>query len=65
MAKLVIASLAASAAVGAWIAENAAIHAAGYSGFGGAGWITAIVIPLGAAGWVWDKLTALGDRTSA
>lgn len=38
----------------AWFLENAAIHAMGYSGFAGAGWITAIVIPVGAAGWAWD-----------
>jgi len=48
--------LAIGAAVAAWFGENAAIHAMGYSGFGGAGWITAIMIPLGAAGGVWDKL---------
>jgi len=52
--------LALIAAVVAWFAENAAIHAAGYSGFAGAGWITAIVIPLGAGAWVYDKITELG-----
>jgi hypothetical protein len=51
--------LAAVAAVAAWIAENAAIHAMGYSGFGGAGWITAIVIPLGAGAWVYETVTEL------
>lgn len=54
--KMIAAGCAIGAAVAAWFGENAAIHAAGYSGFGGAGWITAIMVPLGAAGWVWDKL---------
>ncbi len=54
--KVIAAVCAIGAAVGAWFGENALIHAAGYSGFGGAGWITAIMVPLGAAAWVWDKL---------
>ena len=57
MSGVVIALLAVAAAVAAWFAEHAAIHAAGYTGFGGAGWITAVVIPLGAAAWVRDKLS--------
>jgi hypothetical protein len=50
------------AGVVAWFGENAAIHAMGYSGFGGAGWITAIVIPLGAASWAWGKCQELSER---
>jgi hypothetical protein len=53
---IVVGLLAIGAAVAAWFGENAAIHAMGYSGFGGPGWITAIMIPLGAAAGVWDKL---------
>ena len=34
------------AGVVGWYAENAVIHAAGYSGFAGAGWITAMMGPL-------------------
>lgn len=48
------------AAVLAWFAENVAIHAMGYSGFGGAGWITAIIIPLGAGAWVHDLVSKRG-----
>lgn len=50
--KLVVAGAAAVAvAIGVWIGENALIEAAGYSGFAGAGWVTAIVIPVSAAYW--------------
>lgn len=50
------------AATAAWFLENTAIHAAGYSGFAGAGWITAVIIPLGAAAWAWDKAGAVVRR---
>jgi hypothetical protein len=61
MNSTVAACLAVAAAVAAWFAENAAIHAMGYVGFGGAGWITAITIPLGAAAWVWGKCHLLAN----
>jgi hypothetical protein len=57
MPTALIAILAIAAGIAAWLAENAAIHAVGYSGFAGAGWITAIIIPIGAACWVWDALS--------
>lgn len=50
-----------AAAIGAWFAENAAIHAMGYSGFAGAGYITAAWLPLAAAGYVYSFLSELGD----
>jgi len=50
------------AAVIAWFLENAAIHALGYSGFGGAGWITAAIVPIGAAAWGWDKTSRFVGR---
>lgn len=50
------------AAVIAWFAESVAIHAMGYSGFAGAGWITAVIIPLGAAAWVWERVSRLMQR---
>jgi hypothetical protein len=54
-----------AAAVIAWFAENAAIHAMGYSGFAGAGWITAVIIPVGAAAWVWERVGRLAQRGRA
>lgn len=55
MSKELVVVLAVVAAIAAWFAENALIHALGYSGWAGAGWITAIVIPIGAAAWVWGR----------
>lgn len=60
MPKELVVALAIIAAIAAWFAENAVIHALGYSGWAGAGWITAIVIPIGAAGWVWSRF---GDQS--
>lgn len=58
-AMILIGVCAVAAAIGAWFAENAAIHAAGYTGFGGAGWFTAVIIPVGAGCWVGGKLYEL------
>jgi len=55
MPRELVVVLAIVAAIAAWFAENAFIHALGYSGWGGAGWITAILIPIGAAAWVWGQ----------
>jgi hypothetical protein len=60
MSRAAVLAVAAVAVVATWFAENAAIHAAGFSGFAGAGWITAVMVPVGAGGWVWDKLNHVG-----
>lgn len=52
------------AAIGAWIAENAVIHAAGYSGFGGRALIAAVLVPFAVAIWVWEKCELLDQATA-